>query len=95
MLATAFNLCATGLAFLIGHFGFSEANIVVVYLLSVLVTSCVTRGYLYGILASVLAILSFNFFFSQPVYSFDVEDINYLFTFLVMLLAAVITSKLT
>jgi trk system potassium uptake protein TrkH len=38
---------------------------------------------------------SFNFFFTQSLYTFNVDDTTYIFTFMVMLFAAVFTSALT
>ncbi|MGB4438664.1 MAG: DUF4118 domain-containing protein, partial [Sedimentibacter sp.] len=86
------SITSTVLSLLIQHFGFTEVNVVVIYLLSVLVTSRYTKGYAYGIAASVISILSFNFFFTIPLYTFKVEDKSYYFTFFVMLLSAVFTS---
>lgn len=89
------NASSTLLSLMIQHLGFNEANIVVIYLLSVLITSRYTKGYTYGIVASVISILFFNFFFTIPLYTFKVEDKSYYFTFIVMLTSAVFTSALT
>ncbi|OGD14052.1 hypothetical protein A2V47_07000 [Candidatus Atribacteria bacterium RBG_19FT_COMBO_35_14] len=89
------NISATLLSLLIQHFGFTEVNVVVIYILSVLLTSRYTKGYTYGIVASVISILSFNFFFTEPLYTFSVDDRNYIFTFMVILFAAIFTSALT
>lgn len=43
--------------------GFGETNIVTVYILGVLLTATWTEGRLYGILSSLLSVLTFNFFF--------------------------------
>ncbi|MEL7648607.1 MAG: DUF4118 domain-containing protein [Sedimentibacter sp.] len=94
-LTIALSAASTLLSLLVQHLGFTEANIVVIYLLSVLITSRYTKGYAYGIAASVISILSFNFFFTIPLYTFKVEDKSYYFTFVVMLLSAVFTSALT
>lgn len=85
----------TLLSFLIQHIGLSEVNIVVIYILSVLITSRYTKGYTYGIWASIISMLSFNFFFTEPLYTFHVNDSTYFFTFIVMLLASILTSALT
>ncbi len=70
------------------------ANLIMVYLLGVM---CVA---LYGrtgpsIMASVLSVLAFDFFFIPPFYSFVVSDIEYSFTLLVMLLVTQVISHLT
>lgn len=73
---------------------FSQTNIVMVYLLGVVfVASRWGRGP--SILASVLAVLAFDFFFVPPSFTFAVSDTEYLITFLVMLLTALVISNLT
>lgn len=94
-LTLGLNLLTTGISFLIRHWGFTEVNIVVMYILSVLVTSRFTKGYGYGIFASGLSILSFNFFFTEPLYNFKVDDTSYIFTFIIMFISAMFTSALT
>lgn len=73
----------------------NEATIILVYILGVLFTSSVTNGYLYGILASIISVLSFNFFFTEPYYTLIAYRADYPLTFLIMLITALITSTLT
>lgn len=70
-------------------------NIIMIYILSVLVISRVTEGYTYGIAASVISVLAFNFFFTEPYFTFDVRHTAYPITFLIMLIVASSTSTLT
>ncbi len=72
-----------------------DQNIIMVYILSVLVVSRMTMGYAYGVIASILSVLTFNFFFTVPYYTFNAIQPGYPVTFLVMLLIALITSALT
>lgn len=72
-----------------------ETNIVVIYLFSVLIVSRVTRGYVYGILSSVISLLLFNWFFTEPYYTFKVNDMTYLITFAIMTFTAIVTCALT
>lgn len=73
---------------------FSQTNIVMVYLLGVVfVASRCGRGP--SVLASVLAVVAFDFFFVSPRLTFAVADTEYLITFLVMLLTALVISNLT
>ena len=46
-------------------------------------------------LASVLSVAAFDFFFVPPYLTFAVSDTQYLVTFVVMLLVAVVISSLT
>ncbi len=72
-----------------------DQNVIMLYILSVLIISRITEGYLYGMAASVLSVLLFNFFFTLPYYTFNAIQPGYPVTFSIMLLAAFITSTLT
>lgn len=95
LITIGLNVMTTLLSFLIEYLGFTEVNIVVFYILSVLLTSRFTKGFIYGIVASLMSILSFNFFFTIPLYTLKVDDTSYIFTFVVMFISAVFTSALT
>lgn len=86
---------ATGIGWAFRSIGFPETNIVIVYLLFILITARLTRGYGYGIAASVIATCAFNYFFTKPYYTLSVNDPNYLITFAIMTVTAFITSALT
>ncbi len=86
---------ATLLSMLMFRLDFSETNIVVTYILSVLVVSRFTKGFAYGIVASVVGMLSYNFFFTEPRHTLNVYNKSYLVTFTVMLAASILTSTLT
>lgn len=75
--------------------GFSEANIITVYILGVLVNSVVTKNRIYSLISSVVSVFIFNFLFTEPRYTFRAYDSGYPITFLVMFLAALITSSLS
>ncbi len=69
-------------------------NLVMIYLLGVTyVASRKSRSA--AALAAVLAVLAFDFFFVPPKRSFAVSDVQYIFTFSVMLVVALLTSTLT
>jgi two-component system sensor histidine kinase KdpD len=72
-----------------------DHSIIMVYLLSVLVISRTTGGYLYGIAASILSVLAFNFFFTVPYYTFNAIEPGYPVIFMIMLLVALMTSAMT
>lgn len=75
--------------------GFTESNIVTVFILGVLVTSAITDSRVYGIFSSIVSVLIFNFIFTEPIFTLKVYDTGYPVTFLVMFIAALITSTLT
>lgn len=84
---------AIGLGF--QHLEFHKTNIVVLYIFSVLLIARFSKGYLWGILASVISILLFNWFFTEPYFTLKVDDPTYLITFAIMALTAIFTSALT
>ncbi|WNS45349.1 sensor histidine kinase KdpD [Paenibacillus sp. MMS20-IR301] len=77
------------------YLGFSEANIITVYILGVLLDAMVTQGRMYSAVTSILSVLIFNYFFTAPLFSLQAYDSGYPVTFLVMLSASFITSTLT
>ena len=85
---------ATGISFCFYTLGLREANIITVYILGVLLTAIWTNGHLYGALASLLSVVSFNFFFTVPRFTLAANDPDYPVTFLIMLVASVISSTL-
>ncbi len=87
-------LASTLVGFLFAALGVTEANIITVYLLGVLIISVVTSNRLCGILASAVSVLIFNFFFTLPRFTFHFYDPGYLATFAVMFIAALLAGSL-
>lgn len=88
-------IAATLLSMVMRLFGIGDYNNIMVYILSVLIVSRITMGYFYGILASVLSVLVFNFFFIVPYYTLIAIQPGYPITFVIMFFVAFITSALT
>jgi two-component system sensor histidine kinase KdpD len=83
----------TGVAWLMfDHFDL--ANLIMVYLLGVVVVAA-RYGRSPSVLSSVLSVVLFDFFFVPPRFSFAVSDSQYLVTFAVMLLVALVISSMT
>lgn len=74
--------------------GFSEANIVSVYIFGVLVISVITTSQFCGAVASIVSVLVFNFFFTVPRLTFRFSNPNYLVTFPIMFMVALLTGSL-
>ena len=85
---------STLLGFAFYDMGFSEANIIMIYILGVVFTSLFTSSKGYSLVSSVVSVLIFNFFFTNPRFTFTAYDNGYPVTFLVMLITAFITSTL-
>lgn len=75
------------------HDVFDLANIVMLFLLTVLLVA-VILGRAAGVLAAFLSVLLFDVFFVPPRFSLAVHDAQYLVTFAVMLAVALITTHL-
>lgn len=92
--ATALLALATAAGALIYKAGLSESNIIIVYLLSVLLTALCTGSRLAGIYASLISVLTFNFFFTEPRYTLEAYGAGYPLTFAMMLTASFIATSL-
>lgn len=85
---------ATLIGFAFSKLGFTEANIITVYILAVLVTSIVTKARIYSLISSIVSVLVFNFFFTMPKFTFMAYDKGYPVTFAIMFIAALLTGSL-
>jgi two-component system, OmpR family, sensor histidine kinase KdpD len=86
-------IATTAIAALL-HRYFDLANIVMVFLLTVVLVG-VRWGRGPAVLAAVVNVLAFDFFFVPPRFSFAVSDAQYLLTFAVMLAVGLVTGQLT
>jgi len=68
-------------------------NIPMIFIIPVVLSSLI-YGRKAGILASLLAVASFDFFFAQPYYAFAVADVRFIPTFFVLFIVGIITSLL-
>lgn len=92
--SVAILILSSCIGMLFRQLGFAEANIITVYVLGVLVTSVVTRHRIYSLISSIVSVLVFNFFFTDPQFTLRAYDQGYPVTFLIMFLAALLTSSL-
>lgn len=84
----------TGVGLLFAHFGFSESNIITVYILGVLIAAVFTKSQSVGVIGSLASVLLFNYFFIEPRYSFHTYETEYAVTFAIMFVASLITGTL-
>lgn len=85
----------TVLCRLLFHRGLDEANVIMIYLLTVFIISRWTTGFVYGILSSILCVFLFNFYFTQPYYTLNVTDAKYPLIFAIMMAVSLLTSAMT
>jgi len=60
---------STIVSLFLGNFGIGKESIIMVFLVGVLVVTISTKGYIYGILASIISVVIFNYFFTVPVHT--------------------------
>ncbi len=73
----------------------TETMIPTIFVLGVFLISWQTRGYIWGILASCVSVLTMNFAFTIPYYAFDLTTPECLSAAVVMLIVSILTSTLT
>ena len=83
----ALALC-TALGFLFFHLGFTDANIIMVYLLGLLLVSIVTTHRAFSLIWALISVLLFDLLFTTPRFTFYAYGTGYPVTFLVMFAAA-------
>ncbi len=91
--SVAMVIFSTFLGYIIHPF-LNPVNTIMLYLLSVVV-SAVYFGPGPSIVTSVLGVLAFDFFLVSPLLSFNISDVQYLFTFVVLLGVGLVIGYLT
>lgn len=86
---------STVIAYLFSFWGFSDPNLIMVYILGVLTISLITKMKVCSLLSSVLSVLIFNFCFTAPTQTLSVNDPSYIVTFGIMFLSALMGATLT
>ncbi len=87
-------LGATGMSMVLHRFFIQNNNVSIIYTLAVVIVACMTPGYFYGIVASIISVFGVNYFFAAPYWALDFSQTGYPITFLTLLVASVITSTL-
>ena len=89
----ALGVC-TLIGFLFSHLGFTDANIIMVYLLGLLAVSIGTAHRAFSLIWAVVSVLLFDLLFTTPRFTFYAYGTGYPVTFLVMFAAAFLISTL-
>ena len=84
----------TLIGLLFRRFGFSDATIITVYILGVLVSAVLVTNYISSIVVSFAAMIVFNFFFTEPLFTLHAYDAEYPVTFVVMLIVSFISCSI-
>ena len=86
---------ASAIGLLFQRLGFTDANIIIVYILSTIFVAAVTKHKIYCFFSSFISVVVFNFLFTEPRWSLKFYDDGYPVTFLIMFLGALFVSSLT
>ena len=82
---------ATALSIAFYHLHFTNANIIMVYILGVLLTAIATPHRIYSLVSSIASVFIFNYLFTIPRFTLTAYETGYPVTFVVMFLTAFIT----
>lgn len=93
--AVAIMLLSTVISSMFNSLGIGKENTLMVFIVGVLVVAYFTNGYQYGIMASVIGVLAFNYLFTEPLHSFAMTEKNDVILMAFFLIASLISSNLT
>lgn len=79
----------------LNQLGVDKENILMIFIVGVLLVTAFTRGYSFGIIASCASVMMFNYFFTEPLYTFAISDSNDIALMFFFLVASMISSSLT
>ncbi|HWR61165.1 MAG TPA: DUF4118 domain-containing protein [Clostridia bacterium] len=86
---------ATIASICLSRLGVDRENILMLLIVGVLSVTALTRGYRFGIIAALISVMMFNYFFTEPIRTFAIYDSNDIVLIFFFLLASVISSSLT
>ena len=82
------------LQLVLDYIGVRDENLFLLFVISILVVQINTKNLIYGMFISMIFVLSFNFFQTEPKYSFVVDDPNYIVSFLIFIVVTLIVGGL-
>jgi two-component system, OmpR family, sensor histidine kinase KdpD len=94
ILVVSYAFC-TGLCFILDYVSVNSLNFPIIYVLGITCVAVFTEGFFYSSVLSVLSVLTLDFFFTEPRYTFNVSDHAYFLAFFLMLAVGLAVSWLT
>ena len=88
-------LAITIFSILLNWMGIGKENVLMLFIVGVLLVAYCTNGYQYGIIASLISVMSFNYLFTEPLRTFTISRRQDVILLLFFLVAALISSNLT
>lgn len=92
---TLILLVCTMIAYIFYELDLRAENIMIVYLTGILLVIIENKKFIWGVLASCLSIIFFNFFFTNPRFSLAMDDPNYIITIIIFFIVSFFVSTLT
>ena len=88
-------LAITMFSILLNQMGIGKENVLMLFIVGVLLVAYCTNGYQYGIIASLISVMSFNYLFTEPLRTFTISRRQDVILLVFFLVAALISSNLT
>lgn len=87
------SLCTLA-SFLFLQFNIRTENIIMIYLLGVMFIIIETKRLIWALSSSLISVIAFNYFFTEPTLSLKIYDSNYIITIIIFLIVTMIASTL-
>jgi len=88
-------LLSTLLAFGFEQLSLRRENILLIYVASIMIITIQTKSIRNGFITTLILVFIFNFFFTEPKFTFIIDDINYIITLVIFGVVLVITGAQT
>lgn len=85
----------TAVAYFMRSIQLPESNIIMIYILGMLLSSYIADNRAYALYSSLVSVLAFNFFFTEPYFSLKAYDSAYPTTFAMLFIVGFFTASLT
>lgn len=79
----------------LNRLGMDKENVLMIFMVGVLWITAITKGYGFGIIASCVSVMLFNYFFTEPLHTFAINSTNDVVLMVFFLIASLISSSLT
>lgn len=86
---------STMLTIVLEKMGIRIENLLLIYMVGVLISIVETSSMMWGIGTAIVFVLTFNFMFTSPLFTFAVDDPNYIISLVIFIVVAFIVATLT
>lgn len=88
-------ISSTMLAIVLEHIGVRIENLLLLYVVGIVICSVETSSLCWGITSAVIFVFTFNFLFTTPKFSLEMDDPNYVISLVIFIMVALIVASLT